>query len=462
MLDKQITIFYSWQTWTMPEKGSNNNRNFIQDALERVAKQIMRETETLVIVDRDTKGISGHPPIMETIMEKIDLCDVYVADVSYVMHNKNRFTPNPNVMIELGYALKSLNDRFILVMNTAHGSPEDHALPFDFQHRRFPIKFHLEPDADTHTRRNQRDRLVRDLKHAIELVLESPPKPIRDMVNTLKSSWNPDEKKKALQLLGKRKSDEATAIQAIGIRLLEDSDWQVRIEAAKAFSEIGDKAAIPYMIRALTDENPSVRNAVVKRLGDIGQEEVVDEVSDVLNDLEDLVSKAAAETLIRIGTEEALTHAIQYHIDKTRIDLNTGILNSLNKVGKPAIHPLLSFLESEDAYERTQAASLLYYFPDSSVEKALVASLNDAEISVVVRALNSLTSINPEIAQPYLLEYITHDEAQIRDISAAMLGYTEASSVVISALHTALGDSNSNVQKSARHSLEKLDESNLK
>lgn len=46
-----------------------------------------------------------------------------------------RATPNPNVLVELGYAAHSLGwDRIIVVVNTAHGAIEE--LPFDFRARR--------------------------------------------------------------------------------------------------------------------------------------------------------------------------------------------------------------------------------------------------------------------------------------------------------------------------------------
>lgn len=46
-----------------------------------------------------------------------------------------RKTPNPNVMIELGYAIKSLGwDRIILLYDKDLGEIEE--LPFDINHRR--------------------------------------------------------------------------------------------------------------------------------------------------------------------------------------------------------------------------------------------------------------------------------------------------------------------------------------
>jgi len=51
-----------------------------------------------------------------------------------------RGCPNPNVLIELGYAAKALGwDRLILVLNTAYGPPDE--LPFDLKHRRFPLTY---------------------------------------------------------------------------------------------------------------------------------------------------------------------------------------------------------------------------------------------------------------------------------------------------------------------------------
>ncbi|RTM15386.1 MAG: hypothetical protein EKK33_02145 [Bradyrhizobiaceae bacterium] len=59
-----------------------------------------------------------------------------MVDVSII--NKaagGRPTPNPNVLIELGYALRTLGyERIILVFNRAFGKIED--LPFDLRARR--------------------------------------------------------------------------------------------------------------------------------------------------------------------------------------------------------------------------------------------------------------------------------------------------------------------------------------
>src|SRR5947207_1690832 len=103
------SVFYSWQSWT----DSAANRNFIQDCLERAIKDI-RKDESLTldpVIDRDTQGVPGSADIANTIFEKIDAADVFVADVSFVHpHEVERRTPNPNVLIELGHARAKLGE----------------------------------------------------------------------------------------------------------------------------------------------------------------------------------------------------------------------------------------------------------------------------------------------------------------------------------------------------------------
>jgi hypothetical protein len=128
-------IFYSWQS-ALP---NSTNRGFIEQALEAVVEKI-RADETLTlepVIDRDTDGVAGCPDIAATIFEKIAAAAVFVADVSIINAGSEhqRPTPNPNVLIELGYAVGKLGwSRIVLVANTAFGRLED--LPFDLRQRR--------------------------------------------------------------------------------------------------------------------------------------------------------------------------------------------------------------------------------------------------------------------------------------------------------------------------------------
>jgi len=66
----------------------------------------------------------------------IDNAGVFVADVSIVTpQGFEKPSPNPNVLLELGYALRALGPaRIILVANEHFGAVD--ALPFDLRSRR--------------------------------------------------------------------------------------------------------------------------------------------------------------------------------------------------------------------------------------------------------------------------------------------------------------------------------------
>lgn len=128
------TVFYVWQS----DLPNSTNRGFIQKALEDAAKDISADDTVDIepVIDRDTQGVPGSPDIAKTIFEKIASADAVVADVSIINNQKeSRPTPNPNVLIELGYAFRALgHQRVILVFNNSYGRIED--LPFDLRMRR--------------------------------------------------------------------------------------------------------------------------------------------------------------------------------------------------------------------------------------------------------------------------------------------------------------------------------------
>ncbi|MEZ5015923.1 MAG: hypothetical protein R2800_02650 [Flavipsychrobacter sp.] len=127
-------IFYSWQS----DLPNSTNRSFIERCLKRAIEELRNEDEIHldIAVDRDTQGVSGTPEITESIFSKIDDCDLFVADISIINSGTDkRPCPNPNVLVELGYAAKTLNwNNIICVYNTAYGNIGD--LPFDLRGRR--------------------------------------------------------------------------------------------------------------------------------------------------------------------------------------------------------------------------------------------------------------------------------------------------------------------------------------
>jgi hypothetical protein len=170
-------VFFSWQSDTSTTTG----RNLIERALDRAVGAIGLDTEVEAAVregleiDRDTKGVSGSPPIVDTIFRKIDGAAVFVADMTFAGRRPDSAPiPNPNVLIEYGWALKSLGHaRIVSVMNTAFGNPTDDEMPFDMRHLRHPIQYDCPEGADEETRGKVRTALAKQLESAIRAVIDS-------------------------------------------------------------------------------------------------------------------------------------------------------------------------------------------------------------------------------------------------------------------------------------------------
>jgi hypothetical protein len=185
------TVFFSWQADTETRGG----RNFIETALKRAAARISKNTEVeeavrKLAVDRDTAGVAGSPPIVETIFRKIDQAAVFVPDLTFIGKRLDgRPTPNPNVLVEYGWALKSIgHGRIVPVMNTAYGEPIADAMPFNMRHLRNPIAYQCTADLDDDTRKQVREKLAKELESSIRAVLDSeefrhtlpkPPQPLK-------------------------------------------------------------------------------------------------------------------------------------------------------------------------------------------------------------------------------------------------------------------------------------------
>ena len=126
------TIFYSWQN----DLDNKTHRYFIEKCLKKALTDLEKDATIYMSYDRDTKGINGSPDITATIFDKIDKCVLFVCDVSIVNSNAvGRKMPNPNVLVELGYAASKLGwDRIICLFDGNTGDIEE--LPFDLRQKR--------------------------------------------------------------------------------------------------------------------------------------------------------------------------------------------------------------------------------------------------------------------------------------------------------------------------------------
>jgi hypothetical protein len=159
----KLKLFYSWQSDT----DKKSNHDLVRDALETAFKGLDYEIE----LDEATRGVPGSPSIVDSILHKIGKCALFVPDITLVgRYSEKKYTVNPNVLIEYGYALWNPGEeRIIAFMNRHYGDPED--LPFDLRFRAIRIQYTLAPDADSDARQSAKKQLAGQFIREISLAL---------------------------------------------------------------------------------------------------------------------------------------------------------------------------------------------------------------------------------------------------------------------------------------------------
>jgi hypothetical protein len=171
------TIFFSWQS----DRPSGEGRNFIEECLQAALKNLSYDVEFQgavrggVEVESDVKNTPGTPRIFQTILNKIQRATLFVPDFTFVATRANGDpTPNPNVLIEYGYALKCIGEnRIVSVMNSAYGAPSRETMPFDLIEHQHPITYSLAENADEAARKSEGDRLTKAFESALKIFFES-------------------------------------------------------------------------------------------------------------------------------------------------------------------------------------------------------------------------------------------------------------------------------------------------
>ena len=177
-----MKIFWSWQSDTRGRIGRHFVRDAILGAIQdlKTPPDVEEPTEGVdrdaLHLDSDRQGVTGSPDLAATIFAKIDAAAVVIADVTPVgcgpgrqgedgVDLPGRALMNPNVAIELGYALgkpsKGAGNRLLMVCNAHFGTRSD--LPFDLAHKAGPIFFDLAPSASRATIEAEQTKLRRDL-----------------------------------------------------------------------------------------------------------------------------------------------------------------------------------------------------------------------------------------------------------------------------------------------------------
>jgi putative heme-binding domain-containing protein len=196
---------------------------------------------------------------------------------------------------------------------------------------------------------------------------------------------------------------------ALLVPLLNDSDPEIRAQAAKWIGDVRYKEAGDQLIAMLKDSYPRAQFFAAEALGRTAHEAAVGGLIELLesnNDKDVFMRHAASLALARINKPEALV-ALATHPSKA---VRTGAVVALRRMANPGVR---EFLKDQDEFVATEAARAIN--DDLSIPDALPA-LGDALVdykysneAFVRRAINANLRVGTDKAMQNLIDYSLHE-----------------------------------------------------
>lgn len=274
-----------------------------------------------------------------------------------------------------------------------------------------------------------------------------------DMLIATLSTGNSSARVAAAATLGDM--NDTRAIEPL-IRALEDREFDVEYEAAKALEKMGGPAVEP-LIRALDDNNSNVRWEAADILGAIGNSSAADPLFEATKDRDSVVRKVAAQALAKLGdirATEPLIVILKSDSASDRADA-ADALGDLNDSG--AVEPLIIALDDNLDFVRESAAAALGKLKDARAVEPLIRAIgNYSDALLQDEAGKALIAIGEPSTVP-LIKALNDDEKWVRFYAAYCLGYSNDIRA-IEPLRNALSDEDADVREMASDSILRLEE----
>jgi len=174
----------------------------------------------------------------------------------------------------------------------------------------------------------------------------------------------------AIQCLGKLKATEAIAGLCAALR---DPDLKIQTAAIDALIQIHDASAVPHLVEVLKDESEQARRGAVEVLNEVV---TVEAIKDLINALRD------ADWWVRVRAADAL-----------------GTLG-----GEKVVEAVVSLLKDEDEFVRRYAVEILNTVPSAQAVEPLIGALDDEDWWVHERAIDALAKSGDARAVTPLIE----------------------------------------------------------
>ena len=194
----------------------------------------------------------------------------------------------------------------------------------------------------------------------------------------VKNHHNPSLLNSALQVLTASEVDTLSPL----LELLNDSDPDLRMQAALALGNQSNDRAIEGLMKALTDEDTNVRYHAIEALGKLKAAEAVDALVEIAESRDYFLGFAAIESLAKIG-DARIAPAMVALMDEEF--LREPVITLLGQLGDDsAVAPLIALLNTPavpTAVIADALAALHDRYEEQYSEGAYIADLTSREIS---------------------------------------------------------------------------------
>lgn len=215
-----------------------------------------------------------------------------------------------------------------------------------------------------------------------------------------------------------------------------DPDPEVRAVAAKAWGDLGNRAAIPRLKRALADNNADVRIAAaagLQKLGDVqGLVALIDETKPIQSgaasspaeELKRMARDAArARATLKLGETagDAGVEALKNLLADPSGEVRDAAAVALARLGQGSADQFLEAMKDPDEGVRASAARALGQIGRDGVDLLKKALASDASASVRAEAAYSLGSFSDPASTPLLAAALADKSGRVRFAAARAL-----------------------------------------
>jgi HEAT repeat protein len=158
--------------------------------------------------------------------------------------------------------------------------------------------------------------------------------------------------------------------------LLSDANEDIRVKTIEALGNIEDEHIVPVILRSINDQSYIVRAKAAKILGDKRDERALESLYKLLDDPNNKVREEAVEALGKIGDASAVLPLVKA-VGKENMWIKNKIFEAVNGFGDAALPTLIKLLKHTEETIRNNATEILSVLDNSQIEKLLIKMLKD-------------------------------------------------------------------------------------